>query len=115
MENKLIYLASPYSDPSPIVRLRRFHDACKASAQLMNRGLNVFSPIAHSHPIEAYGMGEIKDANFWLAQDFAILSRCDELYVLMTDGWKESHGVNREIDFANEKGMRINFVRWPDE
>ncbi len=115
MENKLIYLASPYSDPDLKVRRFRFLEACLASAKLMEKGKIVFSPIAHSHPIEEYGMGEVKDANFWLAQDFAILSRCDELCVLMLPGWKESHGVNREIDFANEKGMRITFMRWPDE
>lgn len=89
--------------------------ACEAAAKLMEVGHVIFSPIAHSHPIEAYGMGEIKDANFWLHQDFAILSRCDELYVLMLPGWKESHGVNREIDYANEKGMRITFKRFEYE
>lgn len=114
MEPKVIYLASPYSHKDPVVRLQRFQMACESAAKLMEEGKVVFSPIAHSHPIEAYGMGEIKDANFWLHQDFAILSRCDEMYVLMLDGWKESYGVNREIDFANERGMKITFKRFEE-
>lgn len=111
MTTKLIYLASPYSHESPGVRQFRFEMACFYAGKVMDNEHIIFSPIAHSHPIEQFGLGEIKDANFWLHQDFEILKRCDELWVLMLDGWKESYGVNREIDFANNMGMKVSFKR----
>jgi hypothetical protein len=31
----MIYLASPYSHPDPLVREQRFRDACRATASLL--------------------------------------------------------------------------------
>ena len=52
----MIYLASPYSDPDPIVREKRFAAACLAAASLIGSGEAVFSPIVHGHPLVHYGL-----------------------------------------------------------
>ncbi len=44
MENKKIYLAIPYNDLDSTVRQRRFEIANQVSADLFNKGYNVFSP-----------------------------------------------------------------------
>lgn len=115
----LIYLASPYSpvtvmseDQARSVRLNRFMDACKQAAILMDEGHQVFSPIAHSHSIEVYGMNDIRDGDFWLKQDFAMLLHTDEMWVLMLDGWDKSSGVAREIAFCQRNDIPVRFIKF---
>ena len=104
----MIYLASPYSHPDPAVRERRFRDACRAAAALLRSGRAVFSPIAHSHPLVAHGLPT--DWSFWEWQDREHLARCDEVMVLMLDGWEESVGVREEIRIAREMDKPVRLV-----
>ena len=62
----MIYLASPYSHPDATVREARFQAACRATASLIRAGHEVFSPIAHSHPLAAFGLPT--DWSFWESQ-----------------------------------------------
>jgi nucleoside 2-deoxyribosyltransferase len=114
VEDTLVYIASPYSHPDPKVKEQRYEQACKAAAWYMDLGFQVFCPIAHSHPIETIGMGSIRNEAFWLHQDFAILRHCDRLVVLTIDGWRESQGVAREIEFAcvNKIPVDYDFGGW---
>lgn len=105
----LAYLASPYSDPDPHVRERRFHAANLAAAKLMNLGEIVFSPISHSHPI-AVDSGLLTDWEFWQEFDRAILPMCYKIYVMQSDGWDQSVGVQREIEIANEIGIPVEYI-----
>jgi hypothetical protein len=104
----MIYLASPYSHPDPAVREQRFRAACRAAAKLMRCGQPVFSPIAHSHCICTYGLPT--DWRFWEPLDRHLLARCDEVVVLMLDGWRESVGVQAEIRIAAECGKPVRYV-----
>lgn len=104
----MIYLASPYSHPDPAVRERRFRGACRAAAALLRSGRAVFSPIAYSHPLVAHGLPT--DWSFWEWQDREHLARCDEVMVLMLDGWEESVGVREEIRIAREMGKPVRFL-----
>jgi nucleoside 2-deoxyribosyltransferase len=104
----LIYLASPYSHPDPAVREERFRQACIATVKLMQLGLAVFSPISHSHPLTEHGLPG--DWSFWQRCDRAFLERCDEVVVLMLDGWEASLGVAEEIRLAEEWGKPVRFV-----
>jgi nucleoside 2-deoxyribosyltransferase len=96
----LTYLASPYTHSDPAVVEARFEAACKAAANMMRFGFKVFSPIAHSHPVEQLGMAEKMSGEFWLRQDFGILRHCDAIAVLTIPGWTKSKGVNAEIELA---------------
>jgi len=104
----MIYLASPYSHPDANVRESRYQAACRASAQLMRAGKLVFSPIAHSHGITRYGLPE--DWAFWKACDRKHLENCDEVVVLMLDGWRESIGVQAEIAVAGQLGKPVSHL-----
>lgn len=114
-----IYLASPYSVKAKLslamaakLRKQRFENVCRYAAKLMKEGELVFCPIAHSHPIEVIGMqGEVNSGDFWLKQDFAVLQFCKELRVYMMEGWEESDGVRREIEFAKELNIPITYVK----
>jgi hypothetical protein len=104
----MIYLASPYTHIDPLVRQRRFESACRAAAALIVRGKAVFSPVAHGHPICAYGVPH--DWDFWQRHDRCYLDACDEVVVLMLDGWRESVGVQAEIAIARELGKPVTFL-----
>jgi nucleoside 2-deoxyribosyltransferase len=104
----MIYLASPYSHPDPTVREQRFRAACRLVAAFLRAGMLVFSPIAHSHPLVEFGLPT--DWRFWERYDRAHLERCDEVVVLMLDGWKESAGVQAEVRIARELGKPVRFL-----
>jgi Domain of unknown function (DUF1937) len=114
MKDKLVYLATPYSHADEEVKERRFKEASTMAAQLMEAGYLVFCPIAHSHPIEYYGMPDLKSGDWWLRQDFAILKHCDILMVYEMPGWNISYGVKKEIEFAKEHGIPIKYIKLED-
>jgi hypothetical protein len=104
----MTYLASPYSHPDAAVREARFQAVCEAAARLMQDGRHVLSPIAHSHPIAAYGLPT--DWSYWEASARRHIEQCDELLVLMLDGWDHSVGVRAEIEIAREMGKRVSYM-----
>lgn len=104
----MIYLASPYTHPDSEVRRQRFEAACRAAAELIRMGKTVFSPIAHSHAICLYGLP--LDWRFWERHDRRYLEMCDEVVVLMLDGWRESAGVQAEIEIAQSLGKPVSYL-----
>ena len=104
------YLASPYTHADPAVREGRFRAACLVASKMMLVGEVTFSPIAHSHPIEVES-GVVSDGEFWKRQDEPYLMACTKLAVLMIPGWKESRGVQHEIDVATKRGIPIEYIQ----
>ena len=104
----MIYLASPYSHPDPAVREERYRAACRAAAARLLAGQPVISPIAHSHPLVAYGLAT--DWTFWQRYDRELLARCDAVVVLTLDGWETSIGVREEIRIARELGKPVRYL-----
>ena len=102
------YLASPYSHPNPAVREARFQAACRATAELMRAGRVVLSPIVLTHPLTAFGLST--DWSFWERYDREFLQRCDEVVVLMLEGWTQSVGVQAEIRLATELAKPVSFL-----
>lgn len=109
----LVYLASPYTHSDLAVRDARFRAACRKAAAMMREGRITFCPIAHSHPV-ALEMpdGLAVDGEFWKQQDAPYLEACNEMVVLMIDGWDKSKGVAHEIERATERGIPI-FYEYP--
>ncbi len=109
-----VYLASPYSCSDPelgaTVRHQRFIAACRAAEYLMKKGIVVFSPIAHSHPIAEAMYGSHQDHEFWMAQDLPLLAKADCLTVLKLPGWAESKGVAMEMAFARNHKIPIKYL-----
>ena len=104
----MIYLASPYSHPDPAVREARFRAVCREAAEMIRSGTQVFSPVAHTHPIAAYGLP--MEWASWEKYDRMFLEMCSEVWVLMLDGWRESKGVQAEIGIARELGRPVLYV-----
>ena len=108
----MIYLASPYSHPEPLVRDQRFLAACRATVRQLLAGHSVFSPIVRGHPL--VGLGLPADWNFWARHDEQHLSRCDQLLVLPVEGWQASEGVRAEIELAKRLGLPVLYAQEGD-
>ena len=100
-----IYLATPYTGTEAQQNVR-FKQACEICAKLMKRGLNVFSPIAHSHNISIYGNTPVS-YDFWKEQNASWLEWADELWIARMHRWDESKGIKFEIDWAVTHNLEI--------
>jgi Domain of unknown function (DUF1937) len=104
----MIYLASPYSHPNLRERAVRFDAACRAAAGLIRTGQPVFAPVVQGHALIGYGIPS--DWTFWEPLARQYLARCDQVLVLQLDGWRESEGVQAELELAAELGKRVDYL-----
>lgn len=107
------YLSTPYSHDDPSVQEERYILAAEVLRWYLNRGHLAFSPIASSHTLDVRG---IRPQQGWLEWDIALLNTLDPSHltvvVVKLDGWRESVGVQAEIDWATERMVRIEYVDW---
>lgn len=116
-KKKCIYLANSYSsflddpDAASLQRNQRRHLESYVGGKLKKKyGVTIILPIAISASMAdlcAFGTGFSE----WADDDFNFISRCDELWVLMSDGWKESVGVRAEIEYASGLGLPIKYIK----
>ena len=109
MGDSMIYLATPYTDTDPTVRLRRYNLATQIAAALMLDGQHVFSPITHCHPMMKY-QDLPPDYDYWEQYDNWFLSSCSELLIVPSIGWENSTGVTAEIEMARSMGIPVNLA-----
>jgi nucleoside 2-deoxyribosyltransferase len=114
--SKKIYLAIPYTWNAK----KSFEIANKVSAELMNLGYVVFSPISHSHSIAEYLDEKLRYNNdFWMHQDLPFVEWADELKVVVIGEFGhelifESKGVQQEINKAIDLGIKISLYEYND-
>jgi hypothetical protein len=93
------YLATPYAKWAT-----GLHNATKVAqfltAQLMDRLIPVFSPIAHNHGVAQFLTVDKRNHDFWMAADKPMFDSAYGLLVADLEGWRESKGVGMEIDWA---------------
>ena len=106
------YLASPYAKYAEGKEVAHKH-ACEAAAELIARGIPVFSPIAHSHPIAKYGDLDHSSHDLWLPLDERYLEAAYGIIILQMPGWDESKGIGHEIRFCRNRGKPRVYMRWP--
>lgn len=109
------YLASPYQNPDNksdhAYCAIRFNEVCHYAAKLMAQGHLIFCPIAHSHVLSDHMVPEFRNSHdFWLRQDFALLTMADRLIVLQLHQWGRSYGVAQEIAFARDHGIPVEYL-----
>lgn len=111
-----IYLAIPYAfNPE-----KSFSVANKMTAQLMQSGHVVFSPISHSHPVAEHLSGELKSSHdFWMQQDLPMVEWADELHVVCigemgSELIQNSKGVQSEIKHAIKHKKTIKVIDYYD-
>lgn len=114
-QTTLEYLASPYSDPSPLVRSKRAVLAARNAAALIAEGRRIYSPIAYYLALDRFGLDLPDTWEFWRPHTEAILPACRNIVVLMIDGWDKSIGVRAEIAMAKRHAIPVYYVNPIDE
>lgn len=105
----MIYLCTVYSSGAngdKKVLEERYLKAMDFVAHYKHR--HVYSPILHCHPM-AMKYDFPKDYDFWRQKDEAFIRAADEVWVLMSYGWKESKGITEEIQYAKSIGKRVKY------
>jgi len=105
----MIYVASPYSDPSEAIRKARCKAVCEYVGELFKDGQLAFSPISHTYLI-ATASGLDIGWDFWQDFDKAMIDRCNAMYVYMLPGFGCSKGVRAEMEYARKLKMNVNLV-----
>ena len=111
-----IYIASPYTDPDPRVREKRYLQVSYYVVALLARHKFPYSPIVSNHHL-ALEFDLTHTALDWMAYNFAMLSSASELHVLQLPGWEKSTGVLAEMNFwrAARQGLPIQMVKMPTQ
>lgn len=108
----MIYLAIPYSwNPQESFRIVN-----KVTAGLMQKGIVVFNPISHSHPISEHLPEDLRfNQQFWMDQDLPILEKCSEVCFIIINSKigmqliEDSLGCQSEKRRALELGIKITY------
>lgn len=109
LKSKLIYMASPYSNEDHNVEVLRFDRALGFTTICHANGYKVYSPIVFGHMLRM--RGEFPGRyDFWEEFNHLLLSRSDELWVYMLDGWETSVGVTWEMNTADSLGKFIRMI-----
>lgn len=106
------YIATPYSKFDSGIE-RAWIEACKVTAEFVRRGISVYSPIAHTHPVAIHGGIDPLDHELWMAMDKAMMEAASELYVIHMVGWKESKGITMEIAEFKRTQKPVTHFSWP--
>ena len=105
-----IYLACPYTSDDPLTTKFRVSCVDRVAANMMSKGMTVFSPLSGSHPISKRVPEGGNTWEFWERQDIPFLMACDKIVVLKLHGWEDSQGVTDEIAVAKELGLIVEYI-----
>lgn len=109
----MIYVASAYTHKDPAVREARFKIVRDwVMSEIKATGLSLFAPIAYTHEY-ARDFGMPFDAKFWYNFNKGFIIPCSEMWVLMMPGWKDSVGIQGEIDLCNQLGIPVVYKELP--
>jgi hypothetical protein len=105
----LIYIAAPYSHDDKLIVDARVVKVMQTDANLIRKGFVTVTPLS-KHFILNVGDQIPGDWDYWKRYSITLLKKCDEMFVLPIEGWRESEGVQDEIAYAKKKGKPVRFV-----
>lgn len=110
--NGFWYIATPYSKyPRGITNA--FEEACRVSAWLIEQGVRVYCPIAHTHPIAIHGNIDPLDHKIWIPVDAPLMQAACGLLVVQMESWEESYGIGIEIQAFRDQDKPVRYLAWP--
>ncbi len=87
-----------------------FDEVCRARGLLIRAGIPCFSPIIHSHPVAKISGLDPWDYQIWMPSEQPMMECAIGLIVLKMDGWRESYGLNKELQFFTHKELPIIYM-----
>lgn len=109
---RLIYLASPFTNPNPSVRQNRRLAAAGVLAYYAKpeAELSLYSSIVHWGYVEEF-YSVPQEFEYWKNQDFFMINKSHALWVLPLEGWLKSYGVRLEIEYAKDLQRPIFYIQ----
>lgn len=107
-DQRFWYLGSPYS-AHPGGFEQAADEIGAVTAGMMRKGLIVFSPIVHCHPI-AHKHSLPRDIIFWMQYDISMVRCAIGLLVAQLPGWDKSIGLTGETCAAMMAKRPIGFL-----
>lgn len=98
-----------------------FQLCCYRSAELLHRGVMVYSPIAHTHPIHVAWPQFLQNGEWklWMTLGNLIMDRCEFTGIILAPKWDMSKGCKAERErFDNEKKWIVSYdeaLEWGKE
>ena len=103
------YLASPYTKYESGTAAANRH-AAYWTGWLSAKGISVFSPITHTHPLHEFGPCDMpRTHEFYMKIDKPFMEAAFGLMVLKLPGWDSSKGIKEEIEYFVEANKPIVF------
>ena len=112
-KHDLIYLGTPYSKFTAGLH-QAFTEACLMAAKLIQADVNVYSPIAHYHPIAMAGDIDPRDYRVWVKQNHPFEIAADALVIGCMDGWRKSEGLWKEYCDFRLRGAPVYLLKPAD-
>lgn len=108
---KKVYVCSPFSHKFKKVMRDREKEINRIAAELIYKyKVALFLPITQSAPLERIIPALGGSFEKWRDIDLEWVKTCDELWVVMMEGWKDSIGVTAEIEYARELKKDVRFI-----
>lgn len=111
---KVVYIASPFSHSLlKVMKLRRKRIAQVAAKLHLQFPHAFILPITQSACMKDWEPTLGESFKYWKDRDLKFISRSDEVWVVMMDGWEESVGVQAEIKYATRNNIPVSYIN-PD-
>ena len=82
---------------------------------LYDKGIVNFCPIGVCHPMANAGLRAHDDADYWQRMLRPFMRTAYGLIVVKMPGWRNSKGMQEEIDYFNSRNKTIFTLEWPVE
>ena len=111
---KFVYVGTPYTKyPSKDGingRDRSFQDSARILSVLIDAGIKAYSPIVSGHAAVLYGHLNAEDISVWYPFNDAFLALSDCLLIAELDTWKDSIGIQHEIEMFEHHQKPIRYL-----
>ena len=105
----MIYLASPYTHDSSLIRFKRYSDAFRYTRHQMRLRATIFSPVVYGHQFAPHIAGA-SPYEFWEYFNNQMMLLATSVHVLQLDGWEQSRGIAHELKIADDLGIAVKYV-----
>jgi len=103
------YLASPYTHRDSDIRRLRLDQTRLCFVWLLKQKIWVYSPILHCRETSILHSLPT-EWDFWWPLNRAMLEAADKLMIFTLEGWEDSEGIKKEVDFCHNNGKPITYV-----